>query len=235
MDSPVQWPHCSNSVLSMGSGDLYFLIHASYLENTSTQCLDMPCFHEEQTSLPPNNNKVLPARLMCARCAQQIRLAATQSSTSSFDIQPRIYAARCKEMLHGSKDGTEYVTLILYARSISESLEEKPGWGGGEDISSTRCLTKDRREELQTKAFKTKLKWRKTKSAFCSLPLFAPVNFCSITTVLSLESGICCSKHPLMLRHVYELFSASLTLPLWDILSEALPGGQTLMNSQPLF
>lgn len=43
----------------------------------------------------------------------------------------------------------------------------------------------------------------------CSLPLFAPVNFCSIRTVLSLKSGICCSHHPLMLRHVYELFSES--------------------------
>lgn len=131
-------------------------------------------FMKNKPFFPPNNNKVLPDRLMCARCAQQIRLAATQSSTSSFDIQPRIYAARCKEMLHGSKDGTEYVTLILYARSISESLEEKPGWGGGEDISSTRCLTKDRREELQTKAFKTKLKWRKKKVSFLFPSLVCP-------------------------------------------------------------
>lgn len=54
-----------------------------------------------------------------------------------------------------------------------------------------------------------KQSWIEENSVLFSLPVFAPVNFCSIMTVLPLESGICCSKHPLMIRHVYELFSAS--------------------------
>ena len=54
-----------------------------------------------------------------------------------------------------------------------------------------------------------KLELKKIGFIFFPFLSFAPVNFCSTRTVLSSESGICCSNHPLMHRHVYELFSES--------------------------
>lgn len=54
-----------------------------------------------------------------------------------------------------------------------------------------------------------KLELKKMGFIFFPFLSFAPVNFCSTRTVLSSESGICCSNHPHMRRHVYELFSES--------------------------
>lgn len=91
-----------------------------------------------------------------------------------------------------------------------QSPEEMPGCCGSQpyfSIPSEEKLSKDRWKYLWHTGFRQT--WTEKNAVVFSLLLFAPVNFCSIRTVLSSESGICCSNHPLMLRHVYELFSES--------------------------
>lgn len=102
---------------------------------------------------------------------------------------------------------SECVTLIFFAYSVSWSQRTHCVVVGVSSFQEWGDYPKADWRNFRQMGLKQS--WTEEKSVFFSLPLFAPVNFCSLVTVLPLESGICSWKHPLMLRHVYELFSAS--------------------------